>query len=169
MRLSSITVLLFCFTCGVASGQRITLQAPIIAQFSVRTTVVAPDRGGALLGSVSRAASGYKTLGPGPLPRGRSIGRTIEHRSVRSHVYIHDFQAMDPFLRGRRPPVQRVDPVQEKNERVSRAASAYAKLAEKAESKGNEKLASWYRKKAHEYAQKTQLAKRAGSSNRTQP
>ena len=83
-----------------------------------------------------------------------------------SHVYIHDFAAMDPFLRNRdevrrQIAASRIDPVKEKQERQSRAAKAYQKLADKAEKKGKLNLAKWYRDKAREYSAKTQVAGRS--------
>lgn len=132
-----------------ASAQGLLIQAPVIARFSVSTSVSVPDRGSALLGSVGRAADGYKSYGPGPFPRGSSRGRSISHRSMRSHVYIHDFSAMDPFLRSRVP--QPVDPATENNARIARAAKAYATMAEKFEKRGKSERARWYRQKAAEY------------------
>lgn len=142
-------------------GQSLLLQSPVFARLSVRTNVSVPDRGGALLGGVSRAADGTKSFGP--LPSGSSRGRSLSHRSISSHVYIHDFAAMDPFLRQRYGITPPPDPVQERNQRQARAANAYRKLAEKAERNGKAKLAQWYREKAREYALKTQVAGRPDS------
>ena len=138
--------------CTTADAQRLLLQAPVIARFSVSTSVTAPDRGGVLLGSVSRAADGYKSFGPGPFPNGSSRGRSISHRSTSTHVYIHDFAAMDPFLRS--PPAPPVDSAKERSERMARAAKAYAKMADKLTKRGKTERAEWYRQKAREYERK---------------
>lgn len=135
--------------CTTANAQRLLLQAPVIARFSVSTSASVPDRGGILLGSVSRAADGYKSFGPGPFPNGSSRGRSISHRSISTHVYIHDFAAMDPFLRS--PPSPPVDTAKERNARIARAAKAYAKMAEKLTKRGKTERAEWYRQKAREY------------------
>ncbi len=142
---------------GTARAQRLFLQAPVIARFSVSTSVSVPDRGGMLLGGVSRGADGTKSFGPGSFPTGSSRGRSISHRSISSHVYIHDFAAMDPFLR--RPPTPPVDTARERHARMARAAKAYARLADKFAKRGKAERAEWYRQKAREYAVK------AGTSN----
>lgn len=143
-----------------ACGQRLLLQSPVFARFAVNTTVSVPDRGSALSGSVSRAADGTKSFGP--IPNGSSRGRSLSHRSVRSSVYIHDFAAMDPFLRDRYRTAPPPDPVQEKREREARAAVAYRKLADKAERNGKLKLARRYQQLARDYEMKTRVAGRPG-------
>ncbi|MFK7817940.1 MAG: hypothetical protein AB8G99_04435 [Planctomycetaceae bacterium] len=134
-------------------AQSFLLQSPVFAQFSVRTSVSVPDRGGALLGGISSAADSTKSVGRFP---GSSMGRAISHRTISSHVYITDFNELDPFLRHQRQRQQvMIDPVKEKHERQSRAALAYQKMADKAEKKGKYDLAKWYRQKAREYSAKT--------------
>jgi hypothetical protein len=168
----SVIIAAFLISAGVysdASAQSFLLQSPVFAQFSVRTTVGVPDRGGALLGGISSAADSTKSFGP--RIGGSSVGRSISHRSISSHVYITDFNEMDPFLRQQRQQQQvLIDPVKEKHERQSRAAVAYQKLANKAEKNGKYELAKWYRTKAREYAAKTNT-KPAGTtrSNRRRP
>lgn len=143
----------------LAAAQSLLLQAPVFSQFSVRTSVSVPDRGGILLGGVGRAADGTKSFGF--TPNGSSRGRSVSNTSASSHVYIIDFNELDPFLRERNRAQQvRIDPVKEKRERESRAATAYEKLAVKAEKKGKTDLAKWYRQKAREYAAKTRSAGR---------
>ena len=139
-----------------AAAQSLLLQAPVFSQFSVQTSVSVPDRGGVLLGGVGRAANGTKSFGF--TPNGSSRGHSVSNTSASSHVYIIDFNELDPFLRDRnRSQRVRIDPVKEKRERESRAAKAYEKLAVKAEKKGKTDLAKWYRQKAREYAKKTQV------------
>ncbi len=136
---------------------RLLLQAPVFARFSVQTTAVAPDRGGILTGSVSRAAAGRNSFGPGRA--GSSLGRSLEHRSQSTHVFVHDFAAMDPFLRGgnsKRP--RPVDPVAERLARQQRAVQAYLRLALKAEAAGRQETAARYRAKAAEYAARARTA-----------
>jgi len=167
-----LTLLVFITTtlCATASAQRLLLQAPVIGRFSVSTSVSVPDRGGILLGGVSRAADGRKSYGPGSFPAGSSRGRSISHRSISSHVYIHDFAAMDPFLR--RPPSPPVDNARERHARMARAANAYAKLADKFAKRGKSERAEWYRQKAREYARKadtTNPVSTAGTDNSKRP
>lgn len=139
-----------------ASAQSLLLQSPVFSQFSVQTNVSVPDRGGMLLGSVSRAADGTKSFGP--IPAGSSRGRSIEHRSMSSRVYIIDFNELDPFLREqRRRNAVAIDPIREKQGRERRAAAAYRKLAAKAEKNRRYDLAMKYRKRAVEYDAKVAL------------
>jgi hypothetical protein len=77
-------------------AQAITVQQPVVQQFGVQTVVSVPDRGAALLGSVSSAAEFRRRDGFGPLST--SIGRQIAHSSLSVHVMIHDFAAMDAAL-----------------------------------------------------------------------
>jgi hypothetical protein len=81
---------------GSVLAQRITIQQPVIENFSVATTVSVPDRGSALLGSVSSAASGRTVAGP--FRSGSSFGLSRQFSSASVHVYIHDFEAMDAAL-----------------------------------------------------------------------
>lgn len=163
MRTTRLFAIAFLLSVAPVLGQSLTLQSPVFAQFSVRTNVSVPDRGGVYLGGVKRATEGTASRGFNPF--GSSRGRSVSHSGASSHVYIHDFAAMDPFLRNRdevrrQIAAQRIDPVKEKRERQTRAAKAYEKLAVKAEKKGKAKLAKWYRDKAREYNGKTQIAER---------
>lgn len=81
---------------GTARAQNLTVQQPVLQQFSVGTTVSVPDRGRALLGSVSRAGNSSKQYGP--FPSGTNTGQFREHSSVTSSVFIHDLRAMDEYL-----------------------------------------------------------------------
>ena len=80
-----------------ALGQRITVQQPVFEQFTVGTTVSVPDRGSALLGSVSRAGDFSRSSGLFGLG-GRSRSSFRDHSGVRAHVWIHDFEEMDRLL-----------------------------------------------------------------------
>lgn len=87
------------------SAQVVTIQQPVVQQFSVNTVVSVPDRGSALLGGVSSARAGRTSFGP--LRSGSSIGRSISHSSATVHVWIHDFEAMDRELLRQGPPSSR--------------------------------------------------------------
>ncbi len=77
-------------------AQNGTVQQPVFRNFSVGTTVSVPDRGSAHLGSISRAVSGSKNIGF--YRPGSAVGKIHEHAGASSHVYIHDFEAMDQYL-----------------------------------------------------------------------
>ena len=86
-----------------ATGQQnaVTIQLPTYSSFSVSTTVLVPDRGGAALGGVSRSAMGASQFGPAPLPAGtRAFG--VERQAQNAHVFaqIHDFREMEQALVG---------------------------------------------------------------------
>ncbi len=89
----SLTVVAFALNTQRASAQGVTLQQPVVQQFGVDTVVSVPDRGSALLGSVSSAQSFGGSRGPA-LPSSR-LSRSVNHSGVRAHVFIHDFEAMD--------------------------------------------------------------------------
>lgn len=79
-----------------ADAQAIGVQQPVVEQFGVSTVVSVPDRGSALLGSVS--SSGTFHRGRGPLDVGANLSRQQRHGSLSTHVWIHDFEAMDAAL-----------------------------------------------------------------------
>jgi hypothetical protein len=84
---------------GSAQGQGVTLQLPTLRSFSVATTVVVPDRGGAYMGGVGRVSSGRSRFGP---PGGRSqTAFGFEHHAAGLHAaaHIHDLRGMDEALR----------------------------------------------------------------------
>ncbi len=91
--------------CGLtnAYGQNVTVQQPVFRNFSVNTTVSVPDRGSSHIGSISRAISGNKNVGF--YRPGSAFGSIREHAGARSHVYIHDFAAMDKYLLNQGPPI----------------------------------------------------------------
>ncbi len=73
-------VCLWCLLVPSGFGQ--TVQLPGIHRFSVNTSVLAPDRGGARLGGVNRSSRGlsrYGVPGAGKLP---GLGRLLGNRAV---------------------------------------------------------------------------------------
>jgi hypothetical protein len=71
-----------------------TVQLPTFNFFTVSTTVSVPDRGGAYLGGISRAADGSSTRGVGPL-RNRALSSTRSASSVSVHATIIDHAEID--------------------------------------------------------------------------
>jgi len=80
----------------VACAQAVTVQQPAFQQFSTGTTVMVPDRGTALLGSVSRGADSRNRYGF--FQPGSSRGSFRQHSSVSTKVWIHDLRAMDEMI-----------------------------------------------------------------------
>lgn len=93
LNLSAVVML---FITNGLSAQNITIQQPAFGVTSVATTVSVPDRGSALLGGISRARTGRKSYGI--FRSGTSTGIERDHVGMRTHVYIHDFEAMDRYL-----------------------------------------------------------------------
>ncbi len=79
-------------------AQALTVQQPVFSNFSVNTTVLVPDRGGAFLGGVKRAGESRSVYGPWPLRVGSSRGMFREASNMSAHVWIHDSEAMDRML-----------------------------------------------------------------------
>ena len=84
-----------------------TIQLPTFGFTTVSTTVVVPDQGSTLLGSVNRSSSGTNSLGTplvGKVPMfgrpfgNRAIGRSQSGGTLSVHATIHDFEAMDQAL-----------------------------------------------------------------------
>lgn len=84
-----------CLSARVVAAQ-VVIQQPVVRVQGVNTAVSVPDRGNALLGSVSRGAEAGNFYGP--LPYGTSTGRSYERASQRVSVTIHDFEEMDQLL-----------------------------------------------------------------------
>ncbi len=80
-------------TTARAQGPAVTVQQPVFGVTGVATTVSVPDRGRAVLGSVSRAASGQSNAGIGLRNRGRFS--EVNHTGISVGVTIHDFEEMD--------------------------------------------------------------------------
>lgn len=81
---------------AAVQAQQVTVQQPVVATNSVRTSVSVPDRGSALLGGVSSAQSARSSYGP--LRSGTSTGLSRSASSMSASVYIHDLRAMDEAL-----------------------------------------------------------------------
>lgn len=81
-----------------AQQQPAVVQLPTFSSFSVSTSVLVPDRGGAYLGGIGRSASGSSSFGP-PLaiPQG-GWGRSTSAAGVGINAFIHDLTAMDQDL-----------------------------------------------------------------------
>lgn len=89
----SLTVVAFLVNRESASAQTVTVQQPVVQQFGVNTVVSVPDRGSALLGSVSSAQTFGGSRGPA-LPSSQRL-RSVRHSAARVNVFIHDSEAMD--------------------------------------------------------------------------
>lgn len=90
-----------------AANAQNVVQQPTFGVFSVGTTVSVPDRGGALLGGVNRAAVGSVERGvpglsnlpyAGRLFKNRAIGSRYAPSTMSVHAQILDFEAMDEAL-----------------------------------------------------------------------
>jgi hypothetical protein len=79
---------------SLASAQFSTVMLPSQSQFSINTSVMVPDSGGVLLGSVNRASSGYVSRGFGPFTN-RAFGRSLGSSTASAHVYVIDLGEMD--------------------------------------------------------------------------
>jgi hypothetical protein len=132
-RLLAWTGLLLLPSASVAHGQ--VIQLPTFRSFSVQTSVLAPDSGGAYLGGVRRASSRNTSYGlPGG---GRLFGnRSFEHSAGASLTSVHatviDHEALDRAVLAeaarlrpaRRPHEVQADAVAQKMEAASRDSSA---------------------------------------------
>ena len=98
--LITITVLAIssaiCTTVMAQNAPASAVQLPTFGYNTVNTTVSVPDRGGVYMGGIKRSSSGRTESGAPLLPfKNRSIGNQTSATSFSSHVYIHDFEAMD--------------------------------------------------------------------------
>lgn len=96
--LRGLASLLLILVAQRVQAQNIAVQQPVLQDFSVDTTVTVPDRGTALLGSVSSGAAGRTSYGFGPFRNGGSRGSSLSGSSVTTSVSIHDLRAMDEAL-----------------------------------------------------------------------
>jgi len=79
-----------------AQGQRVTVQLPTFRQFSMTTTVVVPDRGGAYLGGVNSTRRHAASFGAPWFPgRHRGRGGATAASGVSVQAWIHDLAALD--------------------------------------------------------------------------
>lgn len=77
------------------------VQLPTFGYNTATTTVSVPDRGGTYMGGIKRSSSGRVESGAPLLPfKNRAIGNQTSATSFSSHVYIHDFEAMDEQILG---------------------------------------------------------------------
>jgi hypothetical protein len=81
-----------------ATGQ--TIQLPAFDRSGIATTLIVPDRGGAILGGIRRIDGSQTLFGPPLL--GAFSPRTIRYSrgagSISTRVWIHDFRALDRAL-----------------------------------------------------------------------
>jgi hypothetical protein len=105
----TVTVVGVAGECLAQNQQATAVQLPTFSMFTVPTTVVVPDRGSTYMGGIKRASSGRNEFGVpilGKLPylgrafKNTGIGMERSASSVRAHVYIHDFEAMEEALLG---------------------------------------------------------------------
>jgi hypothetical protein len=108
---------------STAQAQNVTVQQPIVRNFSVGTTVVAPDRGGSYLGGIRRAADGRFRGGLFPQPA--AVGREVSGANVTTHVWIHDLREMDEELLNSAP--RPADDTAGLSENATHAARALAR------------------------------------------
>ena len=105
----TISLVLVALSLAVADlrAQGVTVQQPTFSSFSVGTSVLVPDQGSAFMGGITRSATGVNEFGVPGLPffpfRSRSIGQDQSAMGVSTHVFIHDFDAMDRMLLGGMP------------------------------------------------------------------
>lgn len=94
-----ITLMASGLTIGFTSKSfgQLTVQQPVIQSIGGNFSVSVPDRGGVLLGSISRAGESRKSYGL-PFTRGSSVGRFSRRSGLSSHVWIHDLREMDRLV-----------------------------------------------------------------------
>lgn len=97
--MTKLTLAVFGVALGLVSpmacfSQFSTVMLPSQSQFSVNTSVLVPDSGGVLLGSVNRASSGYVSRGFSPFTN-RAFGRSLGSSTATAHVYVIDLGEMD--------------------------------------------------------------------------
>ena len=99
---------LACLATAQAAAQQqppTVVQLPTFSFFTVSTTVLVPDRGGAYLGGVRRAQSGRTRFGMPLLPGQGAAGGNRQAAGVHVAAQIHDLAQMDEdLLAGARPP-----------------------------------------------------------------
>ena len=95
MRTSTMLSLFIALTtCSSAAAQ--TIQLPTLSTFSVDTTVVVPDSGGAVVGGMRRASSGINRFNG--LPRQQAIGVERQAAGMSVTAKIHDPAEADEAL-----------------------------------------------------------------------
>src|SRR4051794_25351818 len=88
------------FLAGVlaTAAQAQVVQLPSMNTFSVQTSVLVPDSGGAYLGGVGRAAQGSTSRGWGPLGRNTGRGGAVMGTGVMVHATIIDHEELDALV-----------------------------------------------------------------------
>jgi len=77
----------------------VTVQLPTLSFFTVSTTVVVPDRGGAALGGVGSSRRRSSSFGSPLIPgRNRGFAAGMSIGGMSTHAFVHDFEAMDKAL-----------------------------------------------------------------------
>jgi len=82
---------------GPAQAQTV-VQLPSMHTFTVRTSVLVPDSGGAYLGGVGRAAQGRNTRGWGPLGRNAGRAGAVMGSGVMVHATVIDHAELDAMV-----------------------------------------------------------------------
>ena len=78
-----------------------SLQLPTFGYSGVATSVSVPDRGAVITGGVNTSSSYYTESGSPLSPiRNRAWGHSTTSGTFSTHVYVHDFEAMDAQLLG---------------------------------------------------------------------
>src|SRR5687767_659238 len=81
--------------CPAEAQQGITLQLPTFSFFSVATTVLVPDRGGAYMAGIGRVGSGSSRRPGG----GQAFGFERHAAGLHASAHIHDLRETDEALR----------------------------------------------------------------------
>lgn len=76
-----------------------SVQLPTFNFFTISTSVLVPDRGGALLGGVGGGTQTGRTGGAPGLPANRAVGAGIGAGGTSVTTQVHDLRAMDRALR----------------------------------------------------------------------
>jgi hypothetical protein len=115
-RLSILLTLAFAAisSCVFAQQQATTIQLPTFSFFTVQTSVLVPDSGGAYLGGISRAQSGSRyrgmPLAKGPLLGNRGYGSSFQTGGMSVHATIIDNSEIDAAVLGAALDARGVDP-----------------------------------------------------------
>ncbi len=89
-------IAVFALMAGWSSAAGQTIQLPTFNSFSVDTTVVVPDSGGAVIGGTRRASSGASRFNG--IPRQQAIGLQRQASTLSVTAKVHDPQAADKAL-----------------------------------------------------------------------
>lgn len=124
-----LALVLVSTTAAGATAQRAAaVQLPTYSYFTTSTTVSVPDRGGALLGGVNRAASGSQSFGGplSPFPQ-RGSGGDRGAAGLGITAMVHDFEAMEAHVlnqsASQRGPVSKADPWEDRLKDAARSSA----------------------------------------------